>query len=203
MVRFLQEIGCSKLQGFYFSKPIPFDEQKERFSTENRLEYENMEESAYYESIGRVNLCDLDMIALEESSAFHRLNLCLDAAITGFQCGNGIARHLWKRYEQFRWCRIGQQGARLTSVLLTDNLDNTANRETVDVAAGDSQIDRQVETPAGGELRFQRSACRFRAHSAAEEPIVPAAPERPGDIQFKFYGCQEKNLHKCAFNAPN
>ena len=29
-VRFLQEIGCSKLQGYYFSKPVPFDPESLR-----------------------------------------------------------------------------------------------------------------------------------------------------------------------------
>ena len=104
-VRLLQEIGCSKLQGFYFSKPIPFDGQKERFSAENRLEYENMEESAYYEAIGRVNLCDLDMIALEESSAFqHSFNtlpMCI-IEILGDSCrfvrSNRSSHHFLQRY---------------------------------------------------------------------------------------------------------
>ena len=30
-VRFLQEIGCSKLQGYYYSKPIPFESIREMF----------------------------------------------------------------------------------------------------------------------------------------------------------------------------
>ena len=29
-VRFLKEIGCSKLQGYYFSKPVPFDPESLR-----------------------------------------------------------------------------------------------------------------------------------------------------------------------------
>ena len=58
-VRFLQEIGCSKLQGYYYSKPVPYQEILDRRKDGYSLLPENPEESAYYDSIGRVNLYDL------------------------------------------------------------------------------------------------------------------------------------------------
>ena len=71
-VRFLQEIGCSKLQGFFFSRPIPFDKILEKREKKSLLENENPNESDYYESIGRVNLFDLGVIANEEVDALHQ-----------------------------------------------------------------------------------------------------------------------------------
>ena len=65
-VRFLREIGCSKLQGFYYCKAIPLDEIVERHRRGIQIGYENPEESDYFESIGKVNLHDLTSIAHED-----------------------------------------------------------------------------------------------------------------------------------------
>ena len=68
-VRFLQEIGCSKLQGFYYCKPIPFDQILERYKNGTQIGFENPEESPYYGTIGRINLYDLAVIDTEEDAA--------------------------------------------------------------------------------------------------------------------------------------
>ena len=69
-VQFLQEIGCSKLQGYYFSRPLPLREILDRCQ-KPVLGYENPDEAKYYEAIGRVNLYDLDLIGSEGESGFH------------------------------------------------------------------------------------------------------------------------------------
>ena len=69
-VRFLQEIGCSKLQGYYFEKPKPFSYGLEWFK-KNRESLENPAEAAYFESIGRVNLYDLSVIAQGDENSLH------------------------------------------------------------------------------------------------------------------------------------
>ncbi len=69
-VGFLREIGCSKLQGFYFCKPIPIEQIIERNRKGAWIGYENPEEADYYESISRVNLFDLGVISSEDESAF-------------------------------------------------------------------------------------------------------------------------------------
>ena len=66
-VRFLQEIGCAKLQGYYFCKPIPYEEILERYEKGVQIGFENSEESAYYDAIGRVNLYDLAVISNEDN----------------------------------------------------------------------------------------------------------------------------------------
>ena len=55
---FLQEIGCSKLQGYYFCKPISYEGILERYA------------SGYYETVGRVNLYDLGVIASQDEDGF-------------------------------------------------------------------------------------------------------------------------------------
>lgn len=72
-VRFLREIGCSKLQGYYYCKPISSEEIVERYGLGIQIGYENPEESDYYEAIGKVNLHDLTAIANEAENAFHNI----------------------------------------------------------------------------------------------------------------------------------
>ena len=71
-VRFLQEIGCSKLQGYYYSKPIALQTFLEMDQKNALIENENPKESDYYESIGRVNLFDLGVIASGDDNAIQR-----------------------------------------------------------------------------------------------------------------------------------
>jgi EAL domain-containing protein (putative c-di-GMP-specific phosphodiesterase class I) len=80
-VRFLQEIGCSKLQGFYFSKPVPFDTIREMFRDKTLIANENPEESEYYENIGRISLHDLDIISGDEADSFHNVFSTLPMAV--------------------------------------------------------------------------------------------------------------------------
>ena len=68
-VRFLQDIGCSKLQGFYYCRPIPWKEILERNRKGTQIGFENPEESSYFETIGRVNLFDLGAIVSEDEKA--------------------------------------------------------------------------------------------------------------------------------------
>ncbi len=69
-VRFLQEIGCSKLQGYYYSKPIPIETVVERYRSGIQTGFENPDEASYYEGIGRINLYDLSVITSKEANAF-------------------------------------------------------------------------------------------------------------------------------------
>ena len=80
-VRFLQENGCSKLQGYYYSKPLPFGEILAWLKEHKMDSYENPEEFSYYEAIGRINLFDLTAIASEEEDVFHNAFNSLPIAI--------------------------------------------------------------------------------------------------------------------------
>ena len=69
-VDFLREVGCSKLQGFYFCKPIPPEEIVERNRKGIQIGYENPNESDYYASIGRVNLYDLSTVSAADDNSY-------------------------------------------------------------------------------------------------------------------------------------
>jgi diguanylate cyclase (GGDEF)-like protein len=54
-VQFLKEIGCTRIQGYYYGKPIPFTEVVALFEKGTELEFENPEEAGYYASLRSVN----------------------------------------------------------------------------------------------------------------------------------------------------
>lgn len=68
-VKFLQEIGCSKLQGFYYSEPIPFGGVKGDYTNKKEMKFEDPKQSSYYETIGRANLYDLSTITTKDDSS--------------------------------------------------------------------------------------------------------------------------------------
>ena len=80
-VHFLQEIGCSKLQGFYYGRPIPFETILKMREDNTLLKNENPDEASYYESIGRVNLYDLGVIAEDEEDDFSNVYNSLPIAV--------------------------------------------------------------------------------------------------------------------------
>lgn len=57
-MEFLKDVGCTKLQGFFYCKPIPLAGIIERNKKGIQIGFENPDESGYYEAIGRVNLYD-------------------------------------------------------------------------------------------------------------------------------------------------
>ena len=80
-VEFLKEIGCAKLQGYYFAKPMPLDQIFERYEKGIQIGFENPDESQYYETIGRINLYDLSVIANEGNNSLSRYFSNLPMAI--------------------------------------------------------------------------------------------------------------------------
>jgi EAL domain-containing protein (putative c-di-GMP-specific phosphodiesterase class I) len=77
----LNSMGCDMVQGFYFSKPIPFDTVREMFRDKTLIANENPEESEYYENIGRISLHDLDIISGDEADSFHNVFSTLPMAV--------------------------------------------------------------------------------------------------------------------------
>lgn len=80
-VRFLQEIGCSKLQGYYFGKPMSIQTICNLYDRDALLAEENPEESQYYESIGRANLFDLGVMCGDDQSALQNTFSTIPTAI--------------------------------------------------------------------------------------------------------------------------
>lgn len=65
-VEFLRDIGCAKMQGFYYTRPIPVKKILERQMKDKLIGFEDPRQTPYYDSLGRINLYDLSMIAKDE-----------------------------------------------------------------------------------------------------------------------------------------
>lgn len=66
-VEFLSEIGCAKLQGFYFCKPVSLTELLDRYDKGIQIGFENPDEREYYSTVGHVSLYDLSFTNNEEN----------------------------------------------------------------------------------------------------------------------------------------
>ena len=80
-VEFLREIGCTRIQGYYYGKPLPFEGIVSLFEKGTSLEFENPAETEYYATIGRINLYDMNALANENdeslSQYFNTLPMCI------------------------------------------------------------------------------------------------------------------------------
>ena len=84
-VEFLRDIGCSRLQGYYYTKPIPLADVFRRYETGTQIGFENPGESAYYDAISRINLYDLSAIANEDADSLQHYFSTLPMAIIEVQ----------------------------------------------------------------------------------------------------------------------
>ena len=73
-VQFLREIGCSKIQGFYYERPLPLEDLLKKFEKGEQIGFEYPEEKEYYSKLGRVNMYDLSTIAGTDNSLKHYFN---------------------------------------------------------------------------------------------------------------------------------
>ena len=66
---FLYEIGCTRLQGYFYCRPIPLEGIIERNRKGIQIGFENPEESDYYTTIGNVNLYDMSFSSEEDKES--------------------------------------------------------------------------------------------------------------------------------------
>ena len=64
--RFLRDIGCEKIQGYFFGKPLPFDEMKAHITLQH-IAVETPELTAYYEKAGDMDFTTDDSLAIVET----------------------------------------------------------------------------------------------------------------------------------------
>ncbi|EFK32130.1 EAL domain-containing protein [Lactobacillus delbrueckii] len=71
---FLQSIGCERIQGFYYSKPLPTGEFA-KLVAEKGIEIENWQQSKFYQCVGLVDLASdkPTCLALDDGSHFRLL----------------------------------------------------------------------------------------------------------------------------------
>ncbi|MBQ8095448.1 MAG: EAL domain-containing protein [Clostridia bacterium] len=68
-VRYLRNIGCEKVQGYYYGKPMPYNEAMRHLKNED-IPVEHPQDRKYYDDIGRVNfLSAVPFMTQEERDA--------------------------------------------------------------------------------------------------------------------------------------
>ncbi len=100
-VEFLKEIGCTKLQGYYFCDPIPLEKILERYETGTQIGFENPAEADYYAALGRINLYDFSFVVNEAGGSFDHYFDTLPMAI--LECDQDTAAIIRcnKSYREF------------------------------------------------------------------------------------------------------
>ena len=84
-MQFLQETGCSKLQGYYFDKPIPVEKILEKYEKGKQIGFEDPADLQYFQTIGKVNLHDLTIIHEGNTEGFFNFFNTLPMAILEFR----------------------------------------------------------------------------------------------------------------------
>ena len=58
-VDFLCEVGCTRMQGYFYCKPIPQEELKRRYDEFRAIGFEDPEQTPYHSTLSSINLYDL------------------------------------------------------------------------------------------------------------------------------------------------
>ena len=100
-VNFLREIGCSKLQGYYFLKPIPLGQILERYEQGKQIGFEDPEEEGYYAAIGQMSLFDLSMVVGEGEDDSEKLDNTIPMGIAEIGKGQAVFARTNQAYQRF------------------------------------------------------------------------------------------------------
>ena len=68
-VDFLCEVGCTRMQGYFFCKPVSQEDIKKRYKEGKQIGFENPEEMQYHAVMSSVNLYDIGTTVNEEAGS--------------------------------------------------------------------------------------------------------------------------------------
>lgn len=80
-VDFLCNIGCARLQGFYYSKPIPLEEILDQYEKEDPIGFEDPAETDYFDTIAKIDLQNMEFMAREDRHLFRHSYSTMPMAI--------------------------------------------------------------------------------------------------------------------------
>ena len=125
-VDFLREIGCTKLQGFFYCCPLPFEKILRRYEKGRQIGFENPQESDYYDAIGRINLYDPSYIAKEDSESLRQYFNTLPTAILELQGDEVKLLRCNRSYREFleKTAGVDVKNKRIYNIKLADQPDS-------------------------------------------------------------------------------
>ena len=100
-VEFLSEIGCTKMQGYYFCKPISLEEIYERIRNKKQIGFENPDETEYFRAVGSINLYDLAAVSSEENESIKQYFDTLPMAVVESDGASAVATRSNRSYREF------------------------------------------------------------------------------------------------------
>ncbi len=127
---FLSEIGCTKLQGYYFCKPISTEEIWERYRKGIQIGFENPEESGYYQAIGAINMYDLGSVSIEDAESSKQYFETLPMAVVEYDGSVIKVIRCNKTYKEF-----------VQSFFKVDTLGNADSAEEIESGTGADFVD--------------------------------------------------------------
>ena len=147
---FLKRSGCDFLQGYYFSKPMPYDKAL-RNCMEKGATVENVEQKPYYDAVQQVNfMTDLPLMLIEEQHQTFRILYVNDVAMALF-------------------AEDGVETQEAVEARLNDG-HHPANRELYQAAR------YAIQTGKSGELYYafhgQELLCRYRLISKTDSQYL-------------------------------
>ncbi len=100
-IKFLKEIGCNKLQGYYFNKPNPADVVIENFRQGTSITYENKPESGYFEIISKTSLTEPTINSMEYGEAVNEYLNAVPMGVLEYINDEFYILRYNKTYEEF------------------------------------------------------------------------------------------------------
>ena len=100
-VEFLSEIGCTKLQGFYFCKPIPLASILDRYKRGIQIGFENPAEVSYNKKVSSINLYDLGAVSNRDSGSERQFFNSQPMFVVEFDGTNATVIRCNRAYHEF------------------------------------------------------------------------------------------------------
>ena len=120
-VEFLNEIGCAKLQGYYYEKPVPVERILEKYRLGIQIGFEDPLESRYYEEVGRVNMHDLSFISQGDTGTLDDISNTIPMAIIELVNGKASYTRSNKAYRDFMVKYFGRSVEKINELAKNDD----------------------------------------------------------------------------------
>ena len=209
-VEFLREVGCTKMQGFYFCRPIPLEELFDRYRRGVQIGFENPDETAYYSAIGKINLYDLSSVNSGDASLSQYFNTLPMTVVElsdtelifvrnnssyrtiveglGLSCDNGV-----KINYPYEGSIFGFEFARASRMCSEDGARQLVNEKLVDGSVAHLFIRRIAKNPTTGLVAFivvLLEYSEFSEVSFDSEELIPTDTfvySLAADYSFLYY----------------